>query len=69
MTQDPKNARPSAPSVVPVSPVVVNPAPGLLARTVPPLAWLAVGAAIGYYLGQSHGRKRGRREGGANANP
>ena len=44
--------------------LVVNPAPGLVARILPPLAWIGAGVAIGYFLGHSQGKKKGANHGG-----
>lgn len=49
------------------TPVVVQTqaAPGLLQRILPPLAWVAVGFAIGYYQGNQSGKRKGASHGGA----
>jgi hypothetical protein len=49
------------------TPVVVQTqaAPSLLQRILPPLAWVAVGFAIGYYQGNQSGKRKGASHGGA----
>jgi hypothetical protein len=49
------------------TPVVVQTqaAPSLLQRILPPLAWVAVGFAIGYYQGNQSGKRKGAAHGGA----
>lgn len=48
------------------TPVVVQTqaAPSLLERILPPLAWVAVGFAVGYYQGNQSGKKKGATHGG-----
>lgn len=60
----------SAPAVrtIPAgTPVVVQTqeAPSLLDRILPPLAWAAVGFAVGYYQGNKSGKRKGATHGGA----
>jgi hypothetical protein len=57
---------PAVRSIPAGTPVVVQTqaAPSLLERILPPLAWVAVGFAVGYYQGNQSGKKKGATHGG-----
>ena len=61
------NGAPAVRAVPAGTPVVVQTqaAPSLLERILPPLAWVAVGFAVGYYQGNQSGKKKGATHGGA----
>jgi len=47
----------AAPSNAPVL-IQTNAAPSVIAKILPPLAWLAVGFAVGYYQGHQGGKRK-----------
>lgn len=47
----------AAPTNAPVL-IQTNAAPSVLAKILPPLAWVAVGFAVGYYQGHQGGKRK-----------